>query len=148
MDRDQTKTKQNTMDKKLITSPGGGSSHKDQSTRNFTADVMAACIEEIKRVEAEAAAKGEKPTLSRIQVKQYLCLLLPRRGALFIKLPYVYSPRTSSNIFPPLFLQLGLLLFLLLHAFHLIYPLKQWGNYLDLFFKRNRYCNTKTGHLD
>ena len=45
----------------MTTSLGGGSSHKDQSTRNFTADVMAACIEEIKRVEAEAAAKGEKP---------------------------------------------------------------------------------------
>ena len=53
-------TKRNTTDhkNKPTTSPGGGSAHKDQSTGNFTADAMAACIEEIKRVEAEAAAKG------------------------------------------------------------------------------------------
>ena len=65
-DTDQTKTKRNTTDKKNkpTTSPGGGSAHKDQSIGNFTADVMVACIEEIKRVEAEAAAKGEKPELS------------------------------------------------------------------------------------
>ena len=60
-DTDMDQTKQNTTDqkKKLTTSPGGGSAHKDQSTGNFTADAMAACIEEIKRVEAEAAVKEE-----------------------------------------------------------------------------------------
>ena len=65
MDKDQetdrstgTKTKQNT-------SPGGGSAHKDQSTGNFTADTMIQCINEIKQVEAEAAAKGQTPKLSR-----------------------------------------------------------------------------------
>ena len=45
-----------------------GSAHKDQSTGNFTVDAMAACIEEIKRVEAEAAAKGEQPKLSRNKI--------------------------------------------------------------------------------
>ena len=62
-DTDTDQTKRNTTDqkKKLTTSPGGGSSHKDQSTGNFTADDMAACIAEIKRVEAEAATKGEQP---------------------------------------------------------------------------------------
>ena len=62
-DTDMDQTKRNTTDqkKKPTTSPGGGSAHKDQSTGNFTADAMAACIEEIKRVEAEAAAKGEQP---------------------------------------------------------------------------------------
>ena len=46
---------------KPTTSPGGESTHQDQSTGNLPADAMAACIEEIKRVEAEAAAKGEQP---------------------------------------------------------------------------------------
>ena len=133
-DTDTDQTKQNTTDqkKKPTTSPGGGSAHKDQSTGNFTADVMAACIEEIKRVEAEAAAKGEQPKFKQNSTYLYL-LLLPRRGALLIKLSYVYSPGTSSNRLPPLCLHLGLLLFLILHAFHLIYPLKQGGNILDLF---------------
>ena len=117
---------------KLTTSLGGGSAHKDQSTGNFTADAMAACIEEIKRVEAEAAAKGEQPKFKRNSTYLYL-LLLPRRGALLIKLFYVYSPGTSSNRLRPLCLHLGLLLFLILRAFHLIYPLKQRGNLLDLF---------------
>ena len=117
---------------KPTTSLGGGSAHKDQSTGNFTADAMAACIEEIKRVEAEAAAKGEQPKFKRNSTYLYL-LLLPRRGALLIKLFYVYSPGTSSNRLPPLCLHLGLLLFLILRAFHLIYPLKQRGNLLDLF---------------
>ena len=69
-DTDTDQTKRNTTDqkKKPTTSPGGGSAHKDQSTGNFTADVMAACIEEIKRVEAEAAAKGEQPKLSRNKI--------------------------------------------------------------------------------
>ena len=65
---DQTKRNTTDQKKKPTTSPGGGSAHKDQSTGNFTADVMAACIEEIKRVEAEAAAKGEQPKLSRNKI--------------------------------------------------------------------------------
>ena len=71
-DTDMDQTKQNTRDQKNkpTTSPGGGSAHKDQSTGNFTMDVMAACIEEIKRVEAEAAAKGEQPELSRNKICQ------------------------------------------------------------------------------
>ena len=69
----ETKTKRNT-------SLGGGSAHRDQSTGNFMANMMMQCINEIKQVKAEAAAKGELPKLSRnkIQVKQYLCPLLPR----------------------------------------------------------------------
>ena len=100
-DMDMDQTKQNTTDqkKKPTTSPGGGSAHKDQLTGNFTADAMAACIEEIKRVEAEAAAKGEQPKFKRNSTYLYL-LLLPRRGALLIKLSYVYSPGTSSNCLP------------------------------------------------
>ena len=73
-DRHQTKTKRNTTDKKNkpATSPGGGSAHKDQSTGNFTADVMQACVDEIKRVEAQAAAKGEEPAMSRNKIcKKY-----------------------------------------------------------------------------
>ena len=133
-DMDTDQTKRNTMDqkKKSTTSPGGGSAHKDQSTGKFTVDVMAACIKEIKRVEAEAAVKGEQPKFKRNSTYLYL-LLLPRRGALLIKLSYVYSPGTSSNCLPPLCQHLGLLLFLILHAFYLIYPLKQGGNLLDLF---------------
>ena len=53
----ETKTKRNT-------SLGGGSAHKDQSTGNFTADMMIQCINEIKQVEVEAAAKGQTPKLS------------------------------------------------------------------------------------
>ena len=41
-----------------------GSAHKDQSTGNFMADTMIQCINEIKQVEAEAAAKGQTPKLS------------------------------------------------------------------------------------
>ena len=60
-----TKTKRNT-------SPGGGSAHKDQSNGNFTADTMIQCINEIKQVEAEAAAKGQTPKLSRNKIcKKY-----------------------------------------------------------------------------
>ena len=54
----ETKTKQNT-------SPGRESAHRDQSTGNFTADMMIHCINEIKQVEVETAAKGEQPKLSR-----------------------------------------------------------------------------------
>ena len=54
----ETETKQNT-------SPGRGSTHKDQSTGKFTVETMIQCINEIKQVEAEAAAKGETPKLSR-----------------------------------------------------------------------------------
>ena len=53
----ETKTKQNT-------SPGRGSAHKDQSTGNFTVDTMIQCINEIKQVKAEAAAKCQTPKLS------------------------------------------------------------------------------------
>ena len=86
-DTDTDQTKRNTTDqkKKLTTSPGGGSAHKDLSTWNFTVDAMAACIKEIKRVEARAAAKGEQPKIKRNSTYLYL-LLLPRRGALLIKL--------------------------------------------------------------
>ena len=53
----ETKTKQNT-------SLGRGSAHRDQLTGNFMANMMIQCINEIKQVEAEAAAKGELPKLS------------------------------------------------------------------------------------
>ena len=71
-DTNTDQTKQNTTDqkKKPTTSPGGGSAHKDQLTGNFTVDAIAACIEEIKRVEAEAAAKGEQPKMSRNKICQ------------------------------------------------------------------------------
>ena len=59
-DTDMDQTKRNTTDqkKKPTTSPGGGSAHKDQSTGNFTVDVMAACIKEIKRVERRLQRRG------------------------------------------------------------------------------------------
>ena len=65
---------------KQNTSPGEGSTHRDQLTGNFTVNTMIQCINEIKQVKAEAAAKGKLPKLSqnKIQAKQYLCLLLPR----------------------------------------------------------------------
>ena len=53
-----TKTKRNT-------SPGGGSAHKDQSTGNFMVDTMIQCINEIKQVKGEAAAKRQTPKLSQ-----------------------------------------------------------------------------------
>ena len=71
---DRPKTKRNSTDKKNkpTTSPGGGSAHRDQSTGNFTADVMQTCVDEIKRIEAEAAAKGEPPAMSRNKIcKKY-----------------------------------------------------------------------------
>ena len=126
--RMETKTKQNT-------SPGGGSTHRDQSTGNFTADMMIQCINEIKQVEAEAAAKGETPKLSRnmIQTKQYLCLLLPRWGALFVEFAAIYCPGALSYGLLVLCLHLCFLILLPFHPLHLIYPLKQGGNLLDLF---------------
>ena len=57
--RKETKTKGNT-------SPGGGSAHKDQSTGNFTVDTMIQCINEIRQVEAEAAAKGEQHNMQEV----------------------------------------------------------------------------------
>ena len=99
------------------------------------ADTMIQCINEIKQVEAEAAAKGELPKLSRnkIQVKQYLCPLLPRRGALFVEFVDIYHPGASSYGLLALCLHLCLLILLPFHPLHLIYPLKQGGNLLDLF---------------
>ena len=41
--------------------PKGGSSHYKWNIGNFTGNVMAACIAEIKRVEAEAKANGTVP---------------------------------------------------------------------------------------
>ena len=124
----ETKTKRNT-------SPGGGSAHRDQSTGNFTENMMIQCINEIKQVEVEAAAKGELPKLSQnnIQAKQYLCPLLPRRGALFVEFADIYRPGASSYGLLALCLHLCLLLLLPFHLLHLIYPLKQGGNLLDLF---------------
>ena len=124
----ETKTKRNT-------SPGRGSAHRDQSTGNFTANTMIQCINEIKQVEAEAAAKGELPKLSRnkIQAKQYLCPLLPRRGALFVEFADIYRPGASSYGLLALCLHLCLLLLLPFRPLHLIYLLKQGGNLLDLF---------------
>ena len=54
----ETTTKQNT-------NLGRGSTNRDQSTGNFTVDMMIQCINEIRQVKAEAAAKGEQPKLSR-----------------------------------------------------------------------------------
>ena len=124
----ETKTKQNT-------SPGGGSAHRDQSTGNFTVDTMIQCINEIKQVKAEAAAKGETPKLSRnmIQAKQYLCLLLPRRGALFVEFVDIYCSGAPLYGLLALCLHLCLLILLPFCPLHLIYPLKQGRNLLDLF---------------
>ena len=71
-DGQQTKRNSTEKNKKPATSPGGGSAHRDQSTGNFTADVMQTCIDEIKQIEAEAAAKGEPPAMSRNKIcKKY-----------------------------------------------------------------------------
>ena len=84
---------------------------------------------------AEAAAKGELPKLSRnmIQAKQYLCPLLPRQGALFVEFADIYRPGPLSHGLLALCLHLFLLLLLPFRPLHLIYPLKQGGNLLDLF---------------
>ena len=70
---------------------------KDKGRSTGKADTMIQCINEIKQVEAEAAAKGQTPKLSRnkIQAKQYLYPLL-RRGALFVEFADIYSPGASS----------------------------------------------------
>ena len=124
----ETKTKRNT-------SPCGGSAHRDQSTGNFTANTMIQCINEIKQVKVEAAAKGKLPKLSqnKIQAKQYLCPLLPRREALFVEFADIYCPGALLYGLLALCLHLCLLLLLPFHLLHLIYPLKQGGNLLDLF---------------
>ena len=88
---------------------------------------MIQCINEIKQVKVEAAAKGELPKLSRnkIQVKRYLCPLLPRQGALFVEFADIYCPGTLSYGLLVLCLHLCLLLLLPFCPLHLIYPLKQ-----------------------
>ena len=66
MDKDKDKdrsTEKETKTKRNV-SLGGGSAHRDQSTGNFTANTMILCINEIKQVEAEAAANNEPPKLS------------------------------------------------------------------------------------
>ena len=142
MDKDKETDRSTGTKTKRNTSPGGGSAHKDQSTGNFTADTMIQCINEIKEVEAEAAAKGQTPKLSRnmIQAKQYLCLLLRRRGALFVEFADVYRPGASSYGLLALCLHLCLLILLPFCLLHLIYPLKQGGNLLDL-----ELCSSETG---
>ena len=45
----------------------GGSTHTNESIANFTADIMAQCIAEINRVEAEAKITGNVP-LSRNKI--------------------------------------------------------------------------------
>ena len=64
MDKDKEMDKSTGTETKWNTSPGGGSAHRDQSTGNFMADTMIQCINKIKQVEAEAAAKGQTPKLS------------------------------------------------------------------------------------
>ena len=64
MDKEKDKDRSTGKETKRNTSPGRGSAHKDQSTGNFTADMMIQCINEIVQVEAEAAANNEPPKLS------------------------------------------------------------------------------------
>ena len=96
-DKEKDKDRSTRKETKRNTSPGGGSTHRDQSTGNFTADTMMQCINEIVQVEAEAAANNEPPKLSRnkIQAKQYLFPLL-RQGALFVEFADIYHPGASS----------------------------------------------------
>ena len=133
MDKDKDKDRSTGKETKQNTSLGGGFTHRDQSTGNFMANTMIQCINEIVQVEAEAAAKGELPKLSRnkIQAKQYLFPLL--RRALFVEFADIYRPGASSYGLLVLCLHLCLLLLLPFHLLHLIYPLKQGGNLLDLF---------------
>ena len=134
MDKDKDKDRSIGKETKRNTSPGRGSAHRDQSTGNFMANMMIQCINEINQVEAEAAAKGELPKLSRnkIQAKQYLFSLL-RQGALFVEFVDIYRPGASSYSLLALCLHLCLLLLLPFCPLHLIYPLKQGGNLLDPF---------------
>ena len=60
-DKEKDKDRSTGKETKQNTSPGGGSAHKDQSTGNFTADLMILYINEIKQVKAEAAANNEPP---------------------------------------------------------------------------------------
>ena len=135
----ETKTKRNT-------SPGRGSTHRDQSTGNFMVDTMIQCINEIKQVKAEAAAKDETPKLSRnmIQAKQYLCLLLSRQGALFVEFADIYHPGALSYELLALCLHLCLLILLPFCPLHLIYPLKQGENLLDLFSSKKQVLQYTT----
>ena len=134
MDKEKDKDRSTGKETKQNTSPGRGSTHRDQSTGNFMVTTMIQCINKINQVKAEAAAKGELPKLSRnkIQVKQYLFSLL-RRGALFVEFADIYHPGASSYGLLALCLCLCLLLLLPFRPLHLIYPLKQGGNLLDLF---------------
>ena len=132
---DKDKDRSTGKETKQNTSPGRGSAHRDQSTGNFMVNMIIQCINEIKQVEAEAAAKGKLPKLSqnKIQAIQYLCSFLPRRGALFVEFADIYHPGASSYSLLALCLHLCLLLLLPFCLLHLIYPLKQRGNLLDLF---------------
>ena len=69
---DKDKDRSTGKETKRNTSPGGGSTHRDQLPGNFTANTMIQCINEINQVEVEAAAKGKLPKLSqnKIQAKQ------------------------------------------------------------------------------
>ena len=71
-DKEKDKDRSTGKETKRNTSPGGGSAHKDQSTGNFTVDMMMQCINEIVQVEVEAAANNEPPKLSRNKIcKKY-----------------------------------------------------------------------------
>ena len=96
-DKEKDKDRSTGKQTKQNTSPGGGSTHRDQSTGNFTADTMMRCINKTVQVEAEAAANNKPPKLSRnkIQVKQYLFPLL-RGGALLVEFADIYHPGASS----------------------------------------------------
>ena len=77
-DKEKDKDRSTGKGTKRNTSPGRGSTHRDRSTGNFTADTMMQCINEIVQVKVEAAANNAPPKLSRnmIQAKQYLFPLL------------------------------------------------------------------------
>ena len=59
MDKEKDKDRSTGKETKQNTSLGRGSAHRDQSTGNFTVDIMMRCINEIVQVEAEAAAKQQ-----------------------------------------------------------------------------------------
>ena len=48
----------------------GKSNHAGDRIGLFKADIMKACIKEIKQVKAEAKAKGTKPAMSRNQISE------------------------------------------------------------------------------
>ena len=70
-DTDGKKDKKPKKDTKRHSGQGdqGGSTHANETVGNFTADVMARCIAEINRVEAEAKAAGKTP-LSRNKISR------------------------------------------------------------------------------